>query len=318
MKSKRTMKNNLIILALILLGNMAITSCDDNLDAWDEGQHNLAGVNFFALSETLPYYENNVPRGIGIFVDTVEYHTVINNVLSSIPYFNLYEYGKISWFPYNNNQPANNQPLYMNYAAGKHRFIFSYFTIEKGDVYQVVSQPTIRLAEAELDLDAGSNAIIFLTDDVADEGGMPAYKVTRLEQKPEKNVRPDKVSVRFIHLSMDAGALRISQLKQDGNEKDGYLLQDLNFGSASDYIQLDTVGFVSDGLLMFHVYTPDNNEPISVGVSAVLGSCFDVIIHGFTQPHTRRVITTVAEDGALTYKTVGLPAGFTTTVRQTY
>lgn len=141
-----------------------------------------------------------------------------------------------------------------------------------------------------------------------------------MENEPKKNVSTDKITVRFIHLSVNAGNLRIRQLTADGSEKNSDLIQHIYFGNASAYIQLDAAAEdVSDGMLAFHVYTEGSNNPLSVGVPATrLGSVYDLLLHGFTQPHTRRIFDAINTEGTVSYRTVELPAGFTATVRQMY
>lgn len=142
----KMIRNNSLNVLKFLLGIVlliiAFSACDNDLETVDEQTKKNVGINFFTVSETFMYYENSNPKGVGIFIDTAEYHVSINQRMASIPHFDLDLQGYKSWFPYNYNFPGNNQPLYMISMAGNHRLIFSYFTYELVNDRNTLSRPS--------------------------------------------------------------------------------------------------------------------------------------------------------------------------------
>ncbi|MGV8092090.1 MAG: hypothetical protein AB2L24_09535 [Mangrovibacterium sp.] len=284
------------------------TACSDQLEIWDENAANTASIGFYGVSETFPYYNTEI-AAIAIFADTTEYKADIHwTAAKKIPAFTFLKSPlKEYWFPNNFVDGRNNQPLYLNYAAGVHRFYFSVFG------YPDINEK-MRVAEAEFDFDAGSRTTLYFTDDAADEGAPAAYRVVKVPNYRRESVTAGKVSVRFIHLGMDAGAVSVRLLRNDDSESAGNLPQQLSFAQASDYVPADTAGVVQDGVLLFRVYPAGSNLPLVVGVPAQVGHSFDILLHGFTLPHTRQVV----QENGPAYKTVELPVSFTATVRQMY
>ena len=206
----------------------------------------------------------------------------------------------------------------MDFAVGKHRFVYSYFGYTQDADNFRLNLPAARLAEAEFDLEEGKYHTLYFVDDNVEEGAKAAYRVIKVENLQQNSITEGKVNVRFVHLSADAGSIAVKLADSDGNELASGMPENMSFSSASDYIPVDPEGLTQDGGLLFHIYLQGSSQPISVGVPANTGHSFDVLLHGFTKPHTLQLINKVAQNGAPSYKTIQVPVGFTATVRQMY
>lgn len=301
------------ILAYCFIGTF-FSACDENFDNWNDNLAQVAGVQYYGISETFPYYTlfngGYYQSGTIVYVDTLEYKTGMNGYYIPAVYFST---SKQSWYPSVRN--AGNQPYYMNYNAGNHRFLFTYMGWDN-DVS--VSEPTIplsRLADVEFSLEGGKYYTLYFTDDTAQEGAVAAYRVVRVEDLREKAVTAGKVAVRFVHLAPDAGTVRIAQRMKDGSEQ--VLNAQTSFAEVTEHYALDT-SQAQDGLLLFNVYAAGSSDAIIAGVPADTGHSFDILLHGFIQTHDRQVITGSTEDYQPVYSTVTLPVSFDATVRQMY
>lgn len=292
--------------ALLLFA--ALAGCNEQLKDWNDLSR-LTRVQYYGISETFPYYTkfNGAASGANIFVDTLN---ISGYSLPSLSFS-----GKQSWYPAVNSNAAGNQPYYMNYPAGTHRFLFIYMGWGNDPSVTSPNIPLSRLADASFNLEAGKYYTLYFTDDVAQEGAVAAYRVVKVEDLREKSVAQGKVSVHFLHLSPDAGKVRITQLMKDGSEQD--VSTQLSFTEVTDYFTFDT-SQAQNGLLLFNIYAAGSNTALVAGVPATAGHSFDILLHGFVQTHQRQVVTGCTSDYKPVYTTVTLPLSFDTTVRQMY
>lgn len=300
------------------------SACQNDLKPWNGQLATTAALSFYALSETFPYYvadpQVSQMSGIGIFTDTTEYQTIIRGALSSIPNFGFNPGYKEYAYPEIIGNSYGNQPLYMNFSAGRHRFVYSYFGYANPSAETFICNlPSARLADASFSFEAGSHSCLYLCDDLAAEGDTARYRVVKADQVVEGSIPAGKLSIRFINLSPDAGNISASLLQGDGSSMTTGLPQGLAFTGVSAYIAVDTAGAVQNKTLQLRI-TPDNGSPITVNIAAAtsIGHCFDLVCFGFTQRHTRKIVNFVAQDGTPTYSDVQLPIGFKATLRENY
>lgn len=322
---------NILILWMILCIALSSVGCDEKFEDWDTITIPIAKINFFAVSETFPHYDPPYPghselSSVGVFVDTSEYNVIARGTLSiDIPNFGLVPTARKSyWYPIIGvSGLASNQPLYIDYAAGKHSFVYSYFTYYQYFVgtstRYVCSIPAARLAEGEIEFENNSHSTVYFYDEVTPQGGISQYGLLKVVDNPKSNYVNGEVRVRFIHLSMDAGNVRTTILMNDNSETEALLPQQIAFKEATGYYNIPTEGAVLNGYLTLNIYAQGSNTPVRIGIPHQPGHVFDVIIHGFVATNTRQVISSVdPETLALTYKTVEIQESFDATVRQMY
>lgn len=304
----------LISILLWMIVFFSFYSCKEDLEDYNQDVQQLTRVQYYGVSETFPQYNpfNGGVRqsGINIYADTLEYK--ITNYGRLIPIISFLPAGsKQNWYP----SVESNQPFYMNYKAGSHRFFFTYMGWDSNTSVTDANIPLSRLADVSFDLPAEKYHTLYFTDDKAAEGAVAAYRVVKVEDIREKAVQSGKVSVRFIQLSMDAGKVTVKQWMKDGTEKD--LQLHLDFGDSTGYLELDTTEAQS-GVLLFNIYPEGSTDYTTVGIPTETGHSFDVLLHGFTQVHSRQIVTGSTVDYRPVYKTVTFAQSFDATVRKMY
>jgi hypothetical protein len=293
----------------------AICNCRkdaDKLTPLEDGR--TASVNYFGVSQTFPFYSTN--SGTGVFVDTVENTSKFINTqtLPGLPYFEFDGAAKQRMYPFTVYDINNFQPIYLDYEAGTHRFIFSYMI--SGGVNKPVNTPILRLADTTLQLPAKSHNCLYFTDAPGEEGEPATYRIVHTRQPLKNGIDADKVGVQLVNLSADAGPLHFSLAKVNGEELDTNLPA-LAFGKASGYLAVELTE-AQDKQLVFKVYDAANKLLLTTGVPATAGHSFELLIHGLVKPHLRQVTTGLGRDGKIAYKTVTLPISLAATARQTF
>lgn len=273
---------------------MMAIACKKEMIPYTPGNGQTAAVNFYALSQTFL----SLAGDVGIFTDTT--HAQGNFQLN----------GKSASGVYPFLVTDKNAIIYLDYTAGNHLIAFKYL--------QPDSASSITLTDSTISLAANSHNMLYMTDGPAAEGAPATYSIVPVQEPWDQMATNDKVNVRLVHLSEDAGTAKAVLLNAAGTEIPAGLPQSLNFKNYSDYIQLDTTANAQYGQLLLHIYTPASAQPVLVGVPAQPGRSFEVLLTGLAHQHSRQVITGKNTDGSLQYKQVSLPANLGTIVRTTY
>mgnify|MGYP000846027001 CR=1 FL=1 len=305
-------------LLYILFAGLFLSSCSKDETNYRPGEGQLVSVNFYGASQTFPLYGqiNGGYPGIGIFVDTTVFNwaTINSDLEAKIPFFKLDGSAKSATFPY--LLGYDDALVYLDIPAGSTTLDFQLETATSNP--NVVHQPVGSLLDTTVNLTPDTDQIIYFTDAPAANGAKAAYRVVTVEQPREKAVTSDRVSVRLVNLSSDAGSARMVLLNPDGSETAEGLPQQLGFAQYSDYIGIDPSGKSQFGQLLLHLYVPDREDPLLVGVPALAGQSFEILLTGMKVVQDRQIVESVGTDGTLSYKTVTLPQSLGTTVRRTY
>ncbi len=297
---------------------LTAASCTDDIENYAPGGGQLTSVNFYGVSQTFPLYPqiNGKYPGIGIFVDTIPFRwATINNDLSArVPYFEFEGSATTGTYPFLSADA--NALLYMDVPSGNKTIGFNLVIASQGA--SVVHLPIVSLLDTTVLLPAGGHQIIYFTDTPAAEGAIASYRLVQAEQPRRTAIEDGKVSVRFVHLSADAGNFNVMLLKPDGTETPVELSREMTFGKYSDYVALTPAGNEQFGQLVLNVYVAGREDPLVVGIPSEAGHSFEVLLTGLSQSHERRIITSVKEGAVPEYTKVTLPQSLKTIVRQTY
>ncbi|AIM35249.1 hypothetical protein KO02_00125 [Sphingobacterium sp. ML3W] len=305
------METRKIFWLMLFLGSV-FASCKKTINSAQYAAEGTAAVNFYTTSDVFLAFQKG---GIGIFTDTVSNNKqYINGDHATLPHFNLVPYSRVLEFPVISGGKLN-QPFYMDFRAGDHRFLFSYMIEnDKG----LVINPISDLADIKVSLKSNTHHCIYLADALADENAPAAYKVISMEESREKAVADGKVAVRFVHLSADVGALRLSLETRDGKLNTNDLPQNFEFGQYTDYIKLDTAGAI-DGILQFNLYNKNSDKKtLTTGIPAQSGHSFVVVLQGFKEEHKRKIPVSNDPSGNLVYQSISIPANLRAVIRKTY
>lgn len=317
------------ILPRLRFGERCLVSCliFTLFSSCDKGElgfpfDSAASVNFYLVSDVLKtgYNLNGQRSSLGIFIDGMEQtEAVINTqtVWPQIPFLNSYE-AQVS-FPYvvvGNITPDEGSPLYMDLSTGEHNFLYAF----AGRKYSELPPFFIESLRIHYTLAANGHYCFYFTDAPAENGGEAAYQVIISEQPQEKTVVADKVAVRVMNFSPDAGALKISLQNSNNTGEDAAgLPQRLEYGQVPDYVLLDTLE-EQDGMLALNVRDAQSEELLMVTALPVrTGHSFEVLLHGFINPAARNVPLTYDEaDGITGYQDISVAPNFRATLRQTF
>ena len=277
-----------IILPLLVLA----ASCSKDVKPLLPGPADAA-INFYNASEVMASSQalgtNNY-----ILTDDTSLHSAsfVSYDTDDRQYPNFYPtyggYGLFSW---------------MRISAGNHRFWFTCHT-------------QFPVADTSIHIPKDSYQSVYLSESPE---GDAVYRVLVV---PEEHAGiPGKVRIRFVHLSPDAGTLRCYRSMGDGGKTTDGLPQDMAYGTATPYVSLDTNGTAQTrGNLVLRLV--DKNDPdnvvLSTGVPAVPGSSFVLLLQGFRQQATRRLITGRDANGKSKDTTVTVTANLRVNVRRTY
>ena len=294
-----------ILACCALMEALSFTACKKDVTPYSPGEGKTASLAFYGASQTFTAYGNK--GGVGIFIDTAPFgDATIGDFLPDVPYFSFTKEQNVA-YPFVINQP--DAVLYEGFKSGDHKVSFAYL---QGAMVQTLKDTSFELAP-------DSRNILYLTDAPAAEGADAVYQTVLVPEPAAGGANMDKVNVKLVHLSADAGTVRASMVRADNqSELFAGLPQQLAFGSYSDYIPLDTAGTIRDGQLVLHIYKQGSATPILVGIPAQLGHGFEVLLTGMAEPHSRRLATGTDTDGNPQYQQVTLPVGLNTVVRQMY
>lgn len=324
MKKNRTNSGhswaNIITVSAYFLIGILLSSCDDG--EFDTLFNSTASVNYFQLSDvvTSGYKINEQYPMLGIFVDGME-QTVksVNSEVNDpdIPYLNKYS-EQVS-FPYmragSNIELSNNQPVYQAYYAGEYVFRFAF----ANDKYTKLSPFFIETTVHQQSLAVGSYYCYYFAD-APSVDGKATYQVIAAEQPQQKAIASDKVAVRLINVSPDAGTLSVNLQEADNSgEETAGLPQQLSYGLVPDYVLLG-LEQEQNGLLVLNIYDTQTGELLLVtSVPAELGHSFEILLHGFVNEVQREVITAYDDESGITeHQKITVSSNFRATIRQTH
>lgn len=252
-----------------------------------------ASVNFYNASEVMASSQTLGTNNYVFVDDTVKKFASFASYLTDLRQYpnNNFNYGGYRMFSW------------MRMPAGTHRL-------------QLTCHTKFPVADTSLFIPANTYQSVYLSE--SPEGDA----VYRLLVVPEEHTgEPGKVRIRIVHLSADAGTLRCYRSLGEGQQTTTGLPQDISYGTATPYVTLDTTGTAQTrGNIILRLV--DKNDPgnvvISTGVPGEPGSSFVLLLQGFRQATTRRLITGVKADGKFTDTTVTVPANLRVNVRRTY
>lgn len=280
---KRPIKQTAFLLLTLLLA----AGCTQNDDYFNPDQGNLAYVAFYNASEVS---STNRPFFLVYVNDTTEANSL------------RIEEGII---PYRRRNLRLSNHRYVPLRPDSYRFIFTNGARDYRDYRDPATH--IYIAEEELQLAEASRTTIYMTDDVNDREYrtvVTADNARRIE---------GKVQVRIINLSPDAGTLQISRTYHDGRKEAVEALSPIPFTEYTPYVPFDIAGTEQEaGYLTLEMQT--SGAPVTVGVAAMSGSIYTIVVQGFVNPTTRSIITGRDDQQQLIYNTVSLPSDCRATV----
>lgn len=249
-----------VIMALLL------QACSKNAESVYPGGKRDAMVNFYYTSDVFAKVlqpNDYQPFFAPIFLDSVfrpQFNWTVPNGL---------EYPK----SYSQNEPVT----YSRLTDRQHRFMFSDTTLN-------LSDSTLNIiADTTLTLQAGSRTNFYLADRPADAASVPAYKI--LITNEDYTVPDDKVAVRFIHLSPDAGSVDIGLVKSDGTASN---VVKLAFGTHTDVQYYSRADITSNGVIGFLIENKEEEVAFSTGVAFTPKRSYAIILRGFRQDAQRK------------------------------
>ncbi|EHQ27510.1 hypothetical protein [Mucilaginibacter paludis] len=193
---------------------------------------------------------------------------------------------------------------YMPVALGNYKFIFS-------------GTDKVFLKDIQTTLVARNELQSFYLVESPD--AVDAYRIVKVPE--EYQGTPGKVRIRIVHLGSDSQNLMVKQLDATGNLKTAGLPQDLAFGSFSGYTEIDTVGAARNSgnvILKISETNAPNNVILSAAVPAEPNGSFVVLIQGFRQTTSRRILTGHNADGSPVYETLTVQPNFRANLRRSY
>lgn len=299
MKRTYHLKTILTATVLIILG-CGLWSCKKNIDAALPEDKAAAGINFYSASAVMDAAYGPENQTTAVYLDQVTAQQVplIGSTASKYPYLS---FGYLDPVQYPQGTAGNTNINYVHYNAGNHRV---YFTDINN---RAVADTTINFA-------AGCEYAIYLADVAVSPGDAAVYKI--ISAVEPRKVPEGKTGIRFVHLSSDAGALNIAQLKTDGNTLP-VALGAIGFTQVSDYQYFDQKE-VSNGQLRFKLENAAKGISLVAGAPAKPGKSYVVIITGFKGEQQRRVVTGKNPDGSSKTNIVSIGNNLKTEIRTSY
>lgn len=296
-KARKRTGNNGALLFLLSLLLVACTKKVSPLLPGPGGQS--ASVNFYSASDL--QYSLGGERYI--FIDT-PVDTVLN------PYHQVYAPGFGSTnpidqqeYPLANTDDAYHSISYIGMIPGGHRLQFTDAS------RQVIKDSAVILSD--------KSYTSFYLADAGQEGGLASYRLLAVPE--EHNGATDKVRMRIINLGPDIGSISCYLQKADGSLLFTPLPQQLPFGTASPYFDLDTTG-ASRGQLTLQIVADSDPQHrlLTTRLSSTPDHAYVVVVQGFHSPATRQVPEGMNADGSIRYSTVNIPVNLRVNVRQSY
>lgn len=287
------------VMAIITLMGMLI-SCEKEITPLIDTEQQ-AFVNFFDASEVLrkskfsaspiyindsiphapfqlafPYFDTN--EGERFYPFSVYSHRSVPNYVVN-PDYRIYD--PVYWLPMDQD----------NY-----KFIFS-------------SWEKVFVKDTTLHLPSQQFTSVYISDDPAVDG---EFKVLALSEEHRRT--EGKVRVRFIHLSSDAGKIKVSRRDATGAEIHEDLSTGLTNGEVTEYLEIDTVGTsATNNNILLTFYDAENPDKILYvkALPAIPGSSFVAVILGNREATTRKL-----KSIGTTYETVEIDPNFRVSLRR--
>jgi hypothetical protein len=246
-----------------------------------------------------------VAGGAPVYIDQYDTSALFRPSLgeSAYPYFSFISYATQLEYPYPaTNYDAYKLIYYMQVASGIHRFLFC-------DTGKAV------LVDTSLNLAYQAYNTFYLTDAPVADNSRAAYQVVIVPE--DRQASSDKVRVRFVHLSPDAGTLGCYMQKADNSKVYDSLPQNMAFASASSYVTLDTAGAYHNQLV-FHLFDNTGTDQLITSVPTTPGRSYVVVIQGFKNNQQRQIPHGKNTDGSIKYTNVAITANLRVMVRESY
>lgn len=282
----------------VALLTFTFASCKKGLTVIPGGKEDIA-LNFYPASDVLNAAYSLTQSTIAVYVD--KYIQQKGPLFSGTGHaFATFSFGFVGYNEYPNTL-ANNGTNYVRYNAGSHKIMFTDTT------NAIIADTTINPA-------AKSYTCLYIADAPAAANAPAVYKVIAVNE--DRNVPANKVGIKFIHLSPDAGDLTISLQKADGSLT-GILPNTLKYPQASAYQYFDASAVIS-GLLRFTLANPANGATVIKGVPYNPGRSYVLVISGFLNDTQRQMPTGKNPDGSVKYATVSISKNLRADVRTSY
>lgn len=286
-----------IFISLIVM--LILSACKKEITPLEAGVINSpsAALNFYSASD-LQY---NLGSNRYVFIDRAVDTASLN---PAVPYFSNINPIDLQEYPISNlTYDAYNFISYVRITAGNHHIVFTDGNRE------TIKDTVLNLADT-------SYTSLYLTD--AGHNGEPASY--RLLASPEEHKGvPGRVRMRVVNLSPDVGSISCYLQNANGTILFSPLPQQLAFGTASPYLELDTAGAYRGKLNLQIIADKDPlHSFLFTQITANPGHSYVVIIKGFYQPTTRLVPTGKNPDGSIKYQAVAISPNLRVNIRQSY
>lgn len=263
---KYTFQFKILTTLALLLG--VFSACEQD---FDNAVPDAAEVNYFSVSDFLaiqgtsgssgsrfPVYmdEDNAERPDPLFI--------------SYPFFEYSNYGATEEFPMVNKPSAMAETavFYQSIPADGRTFFFHCDTLRE------------TVLTKQINLAYNSRTLFYLADGLVKSGAANWEIVTVSETA--KSIDEDKVAVRFLNLSPDAGELTLRFKNREGNYTSEALTK-TTYPQYTNYLAVDTTGMTYRNQLRFDITDAAGTVSLSGYVSALPGAVYHVITRGFTQ-----------------------------------
>lgn len=296
---KKYINKPLYLLCFFGLLLAVLSACKKTLELPDDTA--ATALNFFPATDVMLTAYNGGTTAIQ--VDTFNRHPKLPFTGDNIPAFG-FSAGSAGGFPAVDSRYGDYMTFAnYNYRGNGHRLFFT-------DTANVVQLDTT------INFQPQSYTCIYLADVPVSAQNLPVrYKAFAITEE-RAGVPLNKVGVRFIHLSPDAGSLNVSLLKADGSLS-ALLPGSIGYGQASAYQYLDSTAVVS-GLVKFSVNNSTNGAAVLTGVAFTPGHSYIVLVTGFLSDQQRQVRSGTNPDGSTKYKFVTINRNLRAIIRKSY
>ena len=299
------MKQTIYLFLFFLIAGI-MSSCNKNVQPALPGDGTSVKINYYTNSDVLLRYNLGA---VNIFVDSA----VNSHPDYSRPVFDFQAATKTFEFPVIFGNTG--VPVYGNYAAGQHHFLFNYMLYDSKYSKLVYSAP---FAELSTVLDNHSEILFYLADaPVKAENADPQFNLISLPTNRLAATDSDKVAITILHQGPDSGPVTCSQVKKDGTLSTDNLPQNLNYGQNSGQLLLN-VKDASNGIIGLNFYNKATGQlSISAGIPANGGHAYVLSLQGFQQDHSFKLPSNVNDaDGTVAFTNTTVTANFRATIRQ--
>lgn len=291
-----------VFTALILVLGL-LSGCQQD---FDNAVPEAAEVNYFSVSDFLAAQGAAGNSGATFPVYMDEDNAVRPD--QSIIYYPLFQYSKegvTEEFP-KANKPVSMTEVsvfYQRIPASGHTFFFHCDTLRE----TVVTK--------QLNPAYNSRTLLYLTDDSV-QNGSANWEIVNVPET-DKSIDDNKVTVRFLNFSPDAGELTLKFKNRDGSYAAGAQTK-VNFPNYTDYLEVDTTGLTNRNQLLFDIADTSGTVALSGYVSALPGAVYHIIARGFTRQQQGQIPYYRTVDGQIMKKSYTVSPRLRVSTRRIY